>query len=302
MRTRVLQDSTTSGTWPVDWIVSNNSSYNDRSVVSHLTSARNTVMVDVVTPGYSKLQNQGVIINNPMWHEDLHYQFTPTVVFAKWLKSDGAYGSYLRPYFTPLEIPDALPTLPNIVLLEEFFDQYSNYGDLAVNRAWSNVELSEAMILASLGELPETLGWFKSVYERAVNLTKLLRNKSRLLREVPTLAKSVMAKDTKALSKLAAPTAKRTSKSDLVSDFANAWLEYRYAIRPLIFELKGALEALSKIIKKGTRQTARGKEVNLSKFSTVDSWTKTSDYSASQNATYRRIGSSTLTCRAGVLF
>lgn len=128
-----------------------------------------------------------------------------------------------------------------------------------------------------------------------------MRSKSRLLREVPSLARSVMVSTPEQLKKLAKGTSK-TAKFDLVSKFAESWLEYRYAIRPLIFELKQCLEALKKTIEKGSRQTARGKEIVLSENSSIVTHTNSSYSSTTVTVQMRQTEKTTIICRAGVLF
>ena len=299
MRTRVFDDTTITGNFPYLWVPTNGAPGYTSTNWPHVTADRSHVMCDVVTPKFRELQNQGVIINNPLWHEDIQYLFNPTVVRVNWVKDGYVTGYQLWPYFHYLEIPLASPTLPNTVAFEALFEQFKAIGDLAANRAWANVELSEAMLLASLGELPETLGWMKSLLTRGVNLTKMLRSKSKLLKSSPDLAKVVMAKDPKTLTKLSQGS--KISKVDAVSIFANAWLEYRHAIRPLIFEMKSCLEALKKIIKKLTRQTARGKEIVLENNTSIVNFTR-DHYSNVVSATYRRTVRTTISCRAGVLF
>lgn len=308
MRTRIFDDVTTQGSWVFLWQPrppSTSEPGYENSTRSHVTVTRKSTMIDVVTEDFYTKRNAGDIINNVMYREDLHYTFNPTYVSqVNWVNAGGAWGILKTPLFSALEIPQATPFLPsNIIGFEDFFDVYSSWQDLAVTRAWANVELSEAMLLASLGELPETLNWMKSLLQRGVNLTKMFRSKASLLRSVPELAKRLMSKEVPALTKLARPSARGATKAaDLVSDFANLWLEYRYAVRPLIFEYKQCLDALSKIIKKGSRQTARGKELNRTEVSEIYTHTDSSWYSANQVTSMRRTVISDVKVRAGVLF
>lgn len=304
MRTRVFDDTSIKTGFPFLWVPTNGAPGYTSETWEHVTADRSHIMCDVVTPKFYELQNKGVIVNNPLWHEDIQYLFTPTVLKVNWVKDGYVTGYMLKPYFTYLEIPLASPTLPNIADFEAIFKQFDDEAALAANRAWANVELSEAMLLASLGELPETFRWMKSLYERAINLTKLLRSKTKIFQSAPLLAKNIMAKDPRNLKRLSSGAVKGGTKSatDMVSHFANAWLEYRYAIRPLVFEMKACLTALKTIIQKKTRQTARGKEIRTEMNTSIVNWTNSAPYSITENATYRRTVRSTLSCRAGVLF
>jgi hypothetical protein len=63
------------------------------------------------------------------------------------------------------------------------------------------------------------------------------------------------------MSVLAKRKARRLELSKDDSSIVDAWLEYRYAIRPLIFDLRNALSALEKVIV-AQRLTARGRELS----------------------------------------
>lgn len=107
-------------------------------------------------------------------------------------------------------------------------------------KAWANVDESEIQALASLGELPETLRWIYSIGERLLNLIMMVKSKKYRMKTV-----------TKIMNK-------HKGKSMLASDvLAEYWLEWRYAIRPLVFELEQARAALAKAARE-SRKTARG--------------------------------------------
>lgn len=264
-----------------------------------LVYRRKRCMVDVVTPDFYKLQNQGVIVNNPLWLEDIAYQVIPSYIETFWYHN-GTPGKELSPYLGALEIPNASPTLPDTQLFDHFFDEYEHYEALASSRAYSKVELSEAMLLASLGELPETISWLRSVLQRGVNLTKVFRGKTKHLKEFKLLMDSFANWDYKKTVKVL--NRSRKSRDSAVTTFAEAWLEYRYAIRPLIFEYEQVLKALKKVIAKGTRQTARGKEVNLVDLSDVVTTVIHPTESITTTSTAERKVKATYSCRAGVLF
>lgn len=302
MRTRVFADQSRSGSWLYEWNMLDAPFEKYKEPRTHETSQSFDAMMDVVTPDFQKLKNQGVIINNPMARERITYEFLPSLVRDSRFRYGGRSGQYISPEFAHLEITKFSRTLPDLVAFQSSLEQYHNYEALAVTRAWANVAVNEAMLLASLGELPETLRWMSHVLQRVLSITRMLRSKSALLRNLPQLARAVMDKEIPTVQKLARNSARGvTGKTDSISEFANLWLEYRYAIRPLIFEYKQCLEALQKIIKKGTRETARGKELNLYKSSNVETFVR-SGYSVDVTNTVRRDSASSLTARAGVLF
>ena len=260
--------------------------------------SRKRSMYDVVTPGYRKLQNQGVIINNPRQLEDVLYSNIPHIIEADWWYG-GVPGHMIMPIQDTLAIPNRDATLPDKYKFEQLFKPYADLEALASNRAWANVQLSEAALLASIGELPETLSWLKSLFSRLVKLTKMFRSKTAMYRTFPTLVTTFIGIPPRRLKRYLDSLPKKTS--DHLKLFSDAWLEWRYAIRPLIFEIKQAVEALSKLVTKASRQTARGKEVRLvdtSKQLTM----VTSSAGGITTTKVKQTVKATYQCRAGVLF
>lgn len=308
-RLRTFHNYTTTGGYRKRWSCDYNKFWDFDFTDLFVSGGRVNAMRDVVTPEFGKLRNQGVIVNNPLQLEDVTWSLKPLLV-----RVHGYYQAVPRNYiwwdyketnwFSAIygENGSKLGGLVVPDLLDEWLDDYvATSEELAVTRSWANVELSEMMILASLGEFPETLKWLHSILQRGVNLTKLFRGRG-LLNAGRTIADIVMNKPPRSLKRMAIPAIKTPQTSDVVSHVANLWLEYRYAMRPLIFEMKQCLEALKKIIKKGTRQTARGKEVNISNVTHYDTYTDTTQSWYSHSYTCRRRESLTTSSRAGVLF
>lgn len=283
MRYRIFEDSLTTDSHPYIWDPSNNVGGFDLTVPYVATTAH-SAMLDVVTEDFHRKRNQGYIINNPMLKEEIHYLYSP----CRWILDGSLPGFasqihceyYEKHGHLSLATPSGL--LPNTTAFADYFDQYQDAIDLAVSRAWADVDVSEIQILASLGELPETLGWVKSLYERAIRLIKLWRKRKDVVSVTRSLRyafeETGSKRDSrrysswlKVLEHRAARAALRP-KDNILKDAANLWLEFRYAIRPLIFELKSVLEALKKALIH-QRYTARGKEIYMTEgksYITVD--------------------------------
>lgn len=298
MRTRVFVDRQMHQSKPLVWLTTPTTT-STNTFESFISSREYAAMIDIVTPKYRTLQNQGIIINNPMWREVMNYK-AGTSDFVM----NGMQGSTRIHSEFSLAVPfvgAVTPLLPDRQALELFFtSNFQDDMDLASNRAFANVEVSEAAALASLGELPETLNWMKSILTRGVNLTKMLRRRGG---SIPYAIKAaIMAKPPGSVKKLAKSSARGSmkAKTDAVSVFANLWLEYRYAIRPLIFEMEQCIEALNARLK-NTRQTARGKENNETITDNVRTSTTTWS-SMIINRTYRVKTRKRTIFRAGVLF
>lgn len=115
--------------------------------------------------------------------------------------------------------------------------------DEAVTLSFARVDASELEVLASLGEMPETVEWFKDVLKRLMAITTAMKQRKYV--ELLKLSKDWIRK----------PRTKRSKDFALKSE--DLWMEWRYAIRPLVFEVQAYLAALDSKVEKATRKTAR---------------------------------------------
>lgn len=156
--------------------------------------------------------------------------------------------------------------------------------DLAVTRAWSRCDLSEVSSLVTIGEGKETFNWLFSIFKRA---SKIKRDLKKLrLREVYQSAKAIRKSRLKFIGKGLLPR-----------ELANDWMEARYAIRPLVFELLQWIDAINAKIPKAARLTFRGQMAE--EASSNASWT----FTGPGNQIRDVIGTAKreVTVRAGVL-
>lgn len=106
-------------------------------------------------------------------------------------------------------------------------------GDVAINAALSNIVKTDALLLVTLGELRETLA--------------LIGKYSQLI----TMRLAPFRDFVYNLHK------KRYTAGELAEKASNQWLEYRYGIMPLVYEIEGVAKALSRKVE-SHRLTARG--------------------------------------------
>jgi hypothetical protein len=197
----------------------------------------NKTMIDMVTPNYHKRMRAGEIINNPLSIITNSWQETPRQMVQRFGYDPtgsncgsvvNVYGEYVTR--SKLGHPESLSSYPDVpdINIEIMKNQ-------AINQAYANVELSEAAILATLGELDETIKFIVSSGRR---LLKIYRDIRKL--RLKALAKQFSAKE-----------------------LADRYMEYRYAIRPLVMDVEMSLRALSNMDKdlKGQklRQTFRSR-------------------------------------------
>jgi len=242
----------------------------DRSF--HQTSSSSTI-TDVVTADFRKRIRNGAIINNPFRKVDTEVFYPPAAAHNR---------SFTR---TDLVAPRGWAgtiVSGNIAMADTYqigtvtgFDaemaaERSRVIDLAVQKAHANIDTSEMLALATLAESRKTVDFFAS------SLYKLLK-----------IIRAVRKLDAAALKK-------QFSKKEL----ANMYMELRYAIRPLFYDVNGLLNSLQAETRTYDRRTFRGYasgsvKANDSVPDTVVGW--------GLEATMARTATYSVSARAGVL-
>nr|URG15272.1 MAG: maturation protein [Leviviridae sp.] len=276
MRLRIRQDTMETSTTP-NWYTDGGTYIIGPTPMAYTKAKVFKAMADVVTPRYKELERNGNIVNSPM--EMVSYKFSaePSI-----LEGQGICGGRTHLYRLS-DVPVIGPSFNASTwqaTLKDVLDGFSDESEIAQTKAWSDIDVSEIQGAASLGELPETVEW---LVDRLKELAKLVR--------------AIRRRDLATLRKLF----KQTKKQDT---YLNVWLEYRFAIRPLVNDILAALKALDAILSKGQRFTARG--VFLEKTGPVSSQSQVPFTNPALAATFLgyvadKTVQTTLLCRAGVL-
>jgi hypothetical protein len=208
-------------------------------------------MRDVVTPQFKKLQNQGIIINNPMSRTtEVRARGTGTLLFSN-PRSGGTQTAYSEMVNNPLSQLDLS------VLAGRNIPSYDSALREARTRALSSVARPDFQGLVSLGELRESLSYLRNPLRGAVKLANALEwrigrlyiNERRAAKRRPPV------KDVKR-SRLDPDDAR------IVKELEGILLEFRYGVRPMIQEITSALENVrERVIEKPKRQTFRAKQL-----------------------------------------
>lgn len=212
-------------------------------------------MTDVVTKGYNKRRKQGELIFSPMDSHKLEISITgnsstapanasfTNYEFGSGSNGDGVYYAryeFTAPPTTPLDslyiqnaIEKALPAPYDI-----------NVQD-AINNAFGNINVGQLQALVMAGEGRETLRHLAHTFRRFVGIFRALK-KGRWSRLAPrTLRKYRRQRGyKKALA--------------LLDFFGEAWMEARYAWRPLLIDAHHAIKLLQGKGLLTPRQTFRG--------------------------------------------
>jgi hypothetical protein len=239
---------------------------------SFLGWVKTETMWDVVTPDFYRRRSQGKIINN--------YLDKTTVVEVEALGTFDwdliQYTDQNCPPVTRLYTGSrdhgtvrSTAVVPTTSYLAPPLLEDSDVRDIAVTNAFAKQKVNETMILATLGELGETITSLRSIFSRAIRIFM-----------------AVKRLNLKALGKELSP-----------KELQNRYMEARYALRPLVYDVNQTLAAFN-ADRAGKRMTTRG-------FSS-DSTASTRAGYVVRDDTYVKIltdqsVSRTITARAGVL-
>lgn len=215
----------------------------------NLMRGSSRTMHDVVTPGFKGRSRKGQIVNSPM-----------TQVTRK-LTVLGEGGCGFKSLDTNPD-PDVLTVheikgmiLPLSITTEIAFDnaiqtycgslvsaaERSSAIGLASTEARGKIELPSFTGLASIGELRETLSYLRNPLKAGLKLANLLERDLKMLNT-------------------------STRKGSTISAIASLYLEFRYAVRPLIFEVQKAVDTITAInlALDPVRKTARARQIRAS--------------------------------------
>lgn len=185
-------------------------------------------MEDVVTPNYRKRIAEGAIINNPLYRvvtdevyaggsfdiRLIQYSTTNPVYYTGWESVGTWYGS-LYGKANQYKAPPSLDV--------------TDLRDRAVVEAASKNKANDTQLIATIGELQETVSSLQDIFWRAIRI-----------------AKKVRSANFRALKKEITP-----------KELANRWMEARYALRPLAYDVSQNIDAFLNDAKT-KRITARG--------------------------------------------
>lgn len=239
-----------------------------------------SAMVDTSDPEFTKKRNKGELVFNPMWQETILTKRSPILGDVYYTQTDSpAYTGVASSRYDPAPVSTTPLLLDTDTSdFDAFLSEFQSERDVATTSAWANVDQSKIGALESLGELPETIRWMVDVYTRLIRVLALY--KARKLRIY--LSRSFR-------NKLALAGA--------MSDF---WLEMRYAVRPLAFEMEQIVDVITGA-ELSDRQTARGYHHVTSTWSTVNEdiqWRGNSYYTCDELI----VSSRSSKYRAGVLY
>ena len=244
---------------------------------THFGDTYDTEMTDVVIPDYHKRSSNGEIFNNPLSQTKVYETESTGTIDRKFLRLSYHFmrklwadigrtheGQIASSWILGSPSSSTMPDQPEV--------DVGSVNALAITRAHSNVDVSSAAILATLGESNKTLIELKRAFIKAIKIFKAIKRA-----------------DVKYFYRL--------NKSP--KELANLYMSYRYGLRPIMYDISNIMAALNvDHTQKLDRYTFRGRH-SKSKTVTGDPVLSLSDnYS---KVYWKGTRSTTVEARAGVL-
>lgn len=253
---------------------------NSADTIDIKTTSRS--MDDFVTPHFRRRMLKGEIINNPMHSvqvvDELHpytQSFTFSHLYAITCGGTPTYLPCVHKNVGNRQIID-VPYIGPAYLPAYVAPDYSSELDIAVTSAFAEVDVSEAMALVGLAEAEKTVQSMISLFRRAV----------RILTAIKDLRIDIVVREF-------------TPKQ-----LADRYMELRYSLRPLYYDLHNYLAALYTPKYVGQRFTGRGFQRVVDSDYQDASWSTTGSCSGSSytfTRYYRTSWETEIRIRAGVL-
>lgn len=278
-----------------------NSSDSVQSSPVEISFGRKT-MNDIITDKFYSKRARGDVIMSPMestWYNIESYPSgdtssvttfysIQTLLHASSVRglNDLAYRAIIRLKTTVDGIPDPLPTPLRSWIVSELPLLNTHSYQNAVNSAFGNIDEAILDVPVMIGEAKSTYNTVVSGISRILNLIKSIKS-GNFRRIAPKTYKRFK-------TRLRSGESRFSILTDLFSD---AWLEARYAIRPIVIDIENSLKLLNGASTITPRQTFRGYDLVSEDKVDIEKTIIHGDY------TYRITGTLDKVCtsRAGAL-
>lgn len=243
------------------------------------------VIRDVPTKNYKKLRNEGKIINNPVSnfkashvvdHRYLTIPSSSVIPYVEtasrlWgnnvLRSNSRVNPAMSVNFPLLSDSD----VENIMDMAESETEVGSFDSkqVAIDKAFGGINDGAFSYLEELGEAKETIAYIASVFARIAGMVKSVK-RGEFVGIIPKTHKRVLKKAKRLAKKN--NTSWQQEYANIATDFAaSAWMELRFAIRPLVFSVEDAVtlhkEGLQSI---AGRSTSNFKIASVGSISSIE--------------------------------
>lgn len=262
--------------------------------VASINGGRLETMLDYVTPNFAERQAKGEIFNNPMQASIEEISGSTVGPLFQRTVTGVLYSLDYNTNWMGLPGNGGLPILNH--------DYLAGYQDLLVEvqtRARSRIADPDFSSLISLGELGETLHYLHNPIKSGLKLAQnFQRKKITAVRSLNAELRKQGVKGRASYTEYELRSLSQISQraSQIVSDLSDLYLEFRYGVRPLVYDVSMLADVLSAGAK-SERQNARAHITRSERSTTTDSYT-------SAGISYSRITTvqKSLIVRAGFLY
>lgn len=197
---------------------------------------------DVVTPNWTRRRNNGEIINNPFVRTRTTVRPPQATAYAREATSyssgaERGWNGYVQFGALPMNTIYQLDLLTNDTSIsEEVSAAKQSVIDIAVQKAYANIDASEMLALATAAESKKTVESLLSCARRILKIARAARKLD----------------------------IKRLKREIYPQELQDRYMELRYALRPIVYDMVGVMKVVDTISTPSDRHTARGfKQVTL---------------------------------------
>jgi len=241
---------------------------NETVSMAYISTYKSATISDVLTDNYKKRINNGEIINNPVLNDTFHLkhnrrrakQLQPSTTTVQLEHKTGFYpndyfltGSTTPgdPLIRPLNEDELLGIIAQHQGVE--FDSPTDIKQLAINKAFGRVNSGSYEYLVELGEGRETVAYISTVFRRMFSMFKAVK-RGKLKGVLPKTYKRAKRR-AKARSIRFGTSYERELDLAVIHFTAQAWMELRFAIRPLVYSVEDAISLYNEGLKKESGRT-----------------------------------------------
>lgn len=281
--------------------------YGTPTVVSQ-TNARSSILnesiTDVVTKGFERIRSNGGIVNNPYSQSKVHeiQGISPvSELFSiygpssnTYVRRDGemTFGQAMAYY--------AMAAYSSYLSAPSYNTYLASLSDQAVTSAYAGRTTSDTLALVTALELAKSILSIKGILKNVNKIASKTRKKlTKVRKHRLNVPYNIKPDDYKTLVKSKGKTFFKEFLENEKS-IEDIWMEARYNLRPLYYDIIGLNKALTEPLSNNSRRTSRG--FSSKEISQTSSYTKAFDGPYYYYAiTVDRDVKVQITCRAGVL-
>jgi hypothetical protein len=253
---------------------------------------------DVVTPDFMARRNSGQIINNlydnvKSWttHVPLSFISQQDLVYNLPSTDHAEYNSNgIVLYNDPRRLLNAPALLPAASV------EIDRLKNLAITQVWAKVNSAPAESLVTMAEAAKTIQSVTRLFQAALPLLKKL-HQLREMRRNPSSIIAILGRANRRYSKKKKFV--KMAKDLYHADAAKYWLEVRYGLRPIYYDIRDTVKAFNEV---GSKRRTRFTATTADSAALSDTVIDVPDvYWGTSLADYLRTSSRSVVVSAGVL-